>query len=289
MQIDTIPIRGDQAISASAVLFEEFNDIDIYVEDSAKAHEKIFVQLFSRLFMGEFSISKVFSLSGKQPVIDACLEAQGSFSRPSLYIIDGDLNLLRGDPSLNLAGLYRLPVYCMENILIDERAVLEVLNEEDEIQSKLELERKLNFEEWLNSNFELLSDLFTEYCVCHHFCPEVTTISYPVQKLTSSDNGILDEDKVERRIGDLKNKVLEEVKYEDYIAKRLEIENRFKEGPETILKYSSAKDYLFPLLFTRSRSIVKMNMKHVIFKLKLASRCNLLHLEGCKVCVVGHN
>lgn len=287
MQIDEIPERKDKSHYASSVLFEEFNDIDIYVEDSAHGYEKIFVELFSRVFEGRYKISKVFPLSGRDPVICKCRTSQGKFSRPSLYVVDGDLNLLGGGLNLKLDGLYQLPVYCMENILIDKDAIVEILDEEEVVRYRHEIEKDFDFDGWLGLNSTLLAELFTEYFVCHYFCPEQETISYPVNRLVSSDVGVLDPRKVNEKISELRCLVLERVDNSVYYAKRIEVKRKFMEDPLAVLRYSSAKDYLFPLLYTRSKSVVRMNVEKLRFKLRLAKKCELHHLSSCEGYIAG--
>lgn len=282
-----IPERSSAGNSAKSVLFEEFNDIDIYIEDTAHGYVKLFTEIFSRFFDGEYRVSNVFPLGGRDAVINECRSWQGKFSRPSLYVIDGDMYLITERGEEELDGLFVLPMYCIENLLIDESAFLEILNEEEAVKLKEQLASEFDFSSWLEQNGRLLTDLFIEYAICFDICPTVKTVSYPISSLVSSNKGNLDETKVDQRITDLRNQIIENCGEDLYQSKREYYQGRSQEVADFVLRYVSGKDYLMPLLLTRSRSIVKTKVPNLNLKLRLAMKCDLEPLLECKERIAG--
>lgn len=282
-----IPERNLVARSAKSVLFEEFNDIDIFIEDTAHGYVKLFTEIFSRLFDGKYKVSNVFPLGGRDAVVSQCQSNQGGFKRPTLYVIDGDLHLISDDQRIELEGLYELPFYCIENILVDKAAILEIMNEEDAEKLREQIDKEFNFDEWVRVNAPLFSALFVEYAVCFKFCPDIKTVSFPVTDLVSSNKGILDSVKVEDRIQKLRNSILQKIDEQTYLNEKQLCQSRINRLAGSILGYVSGKDYLLPLMITRTRSIVKTKCPNINLKLRLAMKCNLDAILDSKLCVAG--
>lgn len=271
-----VPERNVIGNSAKSVFFEDVNDIDIYIEDTAPGYEKIFLLLFSRVFHGKYKLEKVFPLGGRGAVIDRFESHKDSTStRPSLFIIDGDLYILTGDLQENQKGLYKFPFYCVENILIDADAIHSILDEEDPIRSKNVLINKFNYPEWLESNEDCLFQLFLEYAVTFKINPTEQSVAYSVNKLVSSNNGCIDKSKLDKRIKILREKAIEfvgEVEYEK--AKEIVLNNLETNSCKKI-DCISGKDYLLPLFTTRMKSVVKTRIPNINFKLRLAKVCDI--------------
>lgn len=282
-----IPERSNAGLSAKSVFFEEYNDIDIYIEDTAHGYVKLFTEIFSRLFEGEYKISNVFPLGGRQAVIDECTRWQGIFTRPSLYIVDGDMYLLTGKNHPELDGLYALPMYCIENMLIDENALIEILNEEDAVKLKDQIQSDFDFESWMEHNLPSLKKLYTEYAVCFDLCPDIQTVSYPISSLVSSNRGELDEVKVSNRVSTLKAEVIDRAGATAYYERYEMFSSKINDSVDSISKYISGKDCLIPLMLTRSRLIVNTKISNLNFKLRLAMKCDIEPLAQCKSKVIG--
>jgi hypothetical protein len=272
-----IPERSVQAKSAKSVFFEDINDIDIYIEDTAFGYPKLFSVLFSRLLNEKYKVNKVFPLGGRRAVVDQ--HNEHSSDRPSLYIIDGDLFLLTGDTVNNQNGLYKFPYYCVENILCDQNAILSVMDEEEPVKSLEDLNGLFNYQEWLLNNEVKLFSLFVEYAVSMTLNPQEQTVAFKVSDLVSCNKGELSDAKLAVRIGDLKQAVIEYTSLEDYESTRNNILTNFELSGLNKLDVISGKDYLFPLLKTRAKSLVKTKVSDLNFKLRLAKICSLNNIN----------
>lgn len=273
-----IPKRTTAAKFAKSALYLEKNDVDIYIEDKEEGYEKIYSVLFSRVFEGKYKVGKVFPLGGRSEVENTFRSNKSNILRPSIFVVDGDLNLLIDDESANEPGFYSLPFYCIENLLICENAIIEIIDQEDIHLDKSDLEAKFNFTEWKELNENLLTELFIEYALSHKFNRDEQTVGFSINKLMSSNEGLLDEKKVKARIEDLSTKTREKIGQDVYLTEKQGIITRIEGYTKPKFSYISGKDYLFPLMRVRVRSIIECKMKDIVFKRRLASLCNIEYI-----------
>lgn len=269
-----------RAKAAKSVFFETFNDIDIYVEDSEAGYEKIYRHIFSRVLAGRYKVHRVFPLGERTSVIDECRRQQGNMARPTLYVIDHDLNRLTGETLPQLHGLYVLPCYCIENVLVCENALLEILYEEDPERTRDELKDALHFSDWEAENTDPLVRLFVEYAICRLAAPDIRTVAYKVTKLQSSATGSVDISKVDARLRELEALTKSRVGSVQYnrIRQRVESNLAAASGPRHLSV--SGKDYLLPLLFLRARQIVRLRSSTIVLKLRLSLKCDVAILQS---------
>lgn len=101
----------ERAKAAIRKLFEPLQDVDVYIEDT---NDEVFYRtLLNNVTNGQIKIARVFSLGGKTPVVNKARGHDHS-ARRALFIIDGDLDWVRGDSPQNIRGLHpRLwPILC---------------------------------------------------------------------------------------------------------------------------------------------------------------------------------
>lgn len=267
-----IPERSDISKSAKSVFFEDVNDIDIYIEDTATGYAKLYSIIFSRVFEGNYRVGKVFPIGDRRSVIRQH-ECHCSIGRPSIYIIDGDLFILAGDEVENRPGLFKLPMYCIENLLCDQQAIIDVLDEEEPLATRDKIVDQFDYDGWIANNCELLFQVFIEYSISFKIDPTVPTVSHPVRNLVASGSGDLSGDKVTERMENIRRNSISCVGEDRYIEMRNDMLSRFGEEPKEKLAIVSGKDYLFPLLKMRAKSIVKTQIPDINLKQRIARRC----------------
>src|SRR5690348_11218246 len=118
------PVRATAAIKK---LFEPLQDIDVYVEDSND--EAFYKTLLNRVLQDRVSIARVFGQGGRKAVIEEARKHDHS-KRRALFIIDGDLEWVRGICLPKITALHRHDAYCIENLLLGEEALSKILSEE---------------------------------------------------------------------------------------------------------------------------------------------------------------
>lgn len=277
-----IPERGTAGRFAKSIFYEDINEIDIYIEDTGTGSEKIASKIFSRVLDGVYRLEKVFPLGGRGAVISKFNEEKSSLVRPSLFIIDGDIYHLTGDNIRDEIGLYRLPCYCIENILVDPTALHSIIDEEDAVRTEDELVRAFDYEGWENLNKTKLKDLFVEYAISRVLNPSEPTIAYEVRNLVSGSDGCLDDAKLTSRIADLSSKAIAKVGEENYRVTRETILSEYESSRLEDLDFVSGKDYLLPLLKTRLRSTVKTMMSDLNLKVRLSKSCSVNKISNCR-------
>lgn len=280
-----VPARSETSKSAKSVFFEDVNDIDIFIEDTAIGFEKIYAILFSRVFSDAYSVEKVFPLGGRDSVINRHGKHVNT-GRPAIYIIDGDMFFLTGGGDCSALGLFVLPFYCIDNLLCDPDAFEELMYEEDPTHELVKIKDLFDYSGWVGENSDKLFDLFVEYGISFTLNPAVPTVSYPVNKLVACSRGNLAADRLEERIREVKDATIDAVGQDQYDAERQRIVSSHNLTGAEILKAVSGKDYLFPLLKMRARSTVKTRVPDINLKIRIAKVCDVSDLASSKDYIV---
>lgn len=163
----------ERAKTAIRKLFEPLQPIDVYVEDTND--EAFYKRLLNRVANDKVHVARVFALGGKQAVIEAAANHDHS-QRRALFIIDGDLEWVRGLPPPRIFGLHRHDAYCIENLLLCEKALVQILSEEA-ILTEDDAKRALDLGRWIDSIKRPLLELFSAFATVHEFAPEIPTVS----------------------------------------------------------------------------------------------------------------
>jgi Protein of unknown function (DUF4435) len=114
----TYPKRARRAF---ALLMRPYNDIDIYVEDRTLIG--VYEALVNNCLNGSGRVTRVIPLGPKHEVIAAAENDNDNGSRPRLYIVDGDLDIISSLRHKRINRLHRLRVYSLENLLYENGAV----------------------------------------------------------------------------------------------------------------------------------------------------------------------
>lgn len=268
--------RNLKAKVAKATFFDDYNEIDIFIEDTAKGYKKLFAKILQRVLGQNFKVENVFPLGGRTGVLRACRDDQGARDRARIYIIDGDLYLLAGEnEDTNLNGLFVLPRYCIENHLICKMSLLSIMEEEDPDKSLETLESLFDYDAWLNAVKSNLVDLFVEYGVAKRIAPTVQTVAYGYKGLVSSNTGEVDPIKVTSRIADVRQAIIAIAGQELYDTTKAEISSLVSHDEDSLLSVVSGKDILMPLLMMRCKRLVSLTAPNLSLKLRIANVCNL--------------
>lgn len=276
------PDWSPKAKNAMPIFYKQWNDIDIYIEDMALETKKMFHRILERCYADLYRINKIFPLGDRDSVINACIADISVGGRPKIYIIDGDLDLLLDTNPCGIRCLYVLPVYCIENVIIDEGATIRIIVEEDKHREEDELTNVFNFSEWIRANDHYLTELFIEYALMRKFLPLEKSVGYRISNLLSSDDGCVDPTKVMNRILELSRQMIDIAGSDVYNRERNIIVNRISGlGDRKSLIVASGKDYLLHLLNLRMRSITRIQCTRESLKIRLATYCDisLLSLE----------
>ena len=261
---------------ARAYLLRAYNDIDIFVEDCAC--QNMYVRLINRMLepMGK-RINNVFPLQSRKNVIEQCRADQARGQRPKLYIIDADQDLLLGEPKPRLKHLYRLSVYCAENLLLSEHAIVTIATESASSTSWADMAIALSIRSLLQGSVEILMILFVAYAVVRKCNLTIETVKFPVQRLLvqQHDAQSLSRSLILGRVRSILRTARAQVSRSRYRKLRRPIVSRLIAKPRDRSDYISGKTYLLPLVQLQLRRVAGLQGTSDSLKVRLAKHCEL--------------
>lgn len=262
------PIASAKAI---ARLFRTIQDLDIYVED--QGDEQFYTVLMRTAAPQGVAIKRVIGLGGREAVLNAAINYLDS--RPALFLIDGDLPLVRGDGAPNVARLARLDCYCVENLVINRSAAGAICCDEamcdpDEAAGILE------YEHWRSAMMPLVP-LFVRFAVLNGLDSSRSTVADAFHRVVTADaRGLpaLDMAKVRDLIAAVERDI-------DLIVgqqARLELVERAERHVDALgnpLHAVSGKNFLLPLLHFQLKRISGTKITKSSFRYRLATKCSI--------------
>lgn len=260
------------------------NDIDIYTEDQYR-DKPFYKRIFKRLLDGTgIRVNDVYPLGSSDDVITACI-ADKDTSRKKLYIVDGDIYLLY-NPKVPIKNLFILNAYCMENMVIDEKAVCETLfNFLGEYELE-DIKRIFDFNRFIDDHKDKLMDLFYHMAIQSKYCGYFELRSYahfyrkPEFKPTLVDD----------RIKSIKREILSSKKIteEEFEQELINISKAFPKTIDNCLKIISGKDYLIYMIQCHATNKFNKNLGYTKYawKFNFANFCELSRLSPLKNVII---
>ena len=244
------------------------NDIEIFVEDRSSPNLWLF--LLRHYLPDGIRLNSVNVLGSRDEVIRACRADQENDGRRKLYIIDGDMDVLRGRPRPRLRHLYRLRSYCVENYLLDERAIISAVMVLNPRVDEASVQNRLDYSGWFDRNRALLLYLFVCYGVTYELNREVQTVRFSVHRLFRANDPMvnLSRRKVVGRVLSLFRAVRRRRSKEEtrMVFDRIRA-NAEKLGLERVV---SGKDYIFPSLYGITKGHFGVNLRSDSFRVLVA-------------------
>lgn len=245
------PARANAAVRA---LFQPLQDIDVYVED--QDDEVFYRALLQRLSGSKIRIARVLGLGGRQAVM-AAATTHPQDGRPTLFIVDGDFEWVRGDPAPAAPSLIRLDAYCIENFLVCEEAIALVVSQ-DAVLSPDDAKLTVGLEAWLDEISDPLIQLFAAFATSNRLNPPAATVSMGVGVLCNASRRGKPQELAQAKVERVTTKLLAEAAavagaeatrqlYEEILAR-----TRALSRPIDIV---SGKDFLLPLVNARLQSV----------------------------------
>lgn len=267
-----LPQWPAKSVGALAALFRPLQDLDIYVEDERS--EAFYSELVRRAAPANIRIKRVFPMNGRSNVLTAA--SQHDFTKHNaLFLIDGDFEWVRGESPPTIPGVYRLEMYCVENLLICEHAVTQLLME-CEACSEADAKMALGFVDWCTGASPLI-ELFIVWAVLNKVKPERATTSIGVQKFLAGKPSVrLDDVKVSKEVADA---VAFLSKHLDGLPLYKTTKRRVKALPQP-LDVVSGKDFMLPMLDLHLRGKTKEKCSRKSLKFRLARCISLNRLSG---------
>jgi hypothetical protein len=274
-------------IPTISLFFKSKNDVDVFIEDSND--EEFYKALLQRLTDGK-RIKKIISCKCKTELIKACEADQIDRKRKRIYLTDGDLDLILDTNRKDLKYLHVLHKYCIENFLVEENGILEILHS-NIVLDKSNIKKQLTLNNYLKSISNPLNELFLHYAITHNHKMGLKTVSNSIGSFCKQQKSltVLDIEKVELKIKELRDKIIIEIGEDSYNDTIYELRQKWPSNNQTLLTIVSAKDYILPLLtfrFKKLKGKESFNLKWESLRLGLAKTTKLDALEGLKNSII---
>jgi len=232
-----------------AYLYRPYNDIDVFIEDTTCRNT--YEILLNRILDGKARITRVIELGGRGEVLQACQANQVHDDRRSIYIIDADFDLLLDVPAPEIDRLYRLQAFNLENLLIDEAAIIEVAVECMPNTEKASVASALNFPSFLDRAAKILVPLFYVYAAARVLNEDIETVGRSVESICAQRKRDLSLSK--EKVNELKEEILANLRThygEECVYKTLaDVKESAARRALPLRCMVSGKRYLLNLLF----------------------------------------
>lgn len=279
---------SNSVLKGYAYLYRPYNDIDVFIED--ETCKNMWITLINKVLEGIAKIVTVFPLGGKNTVIDAC-EKDKDYTHPKIYIIDGDFDFIFKKPP-KLERLFRLNVYCIENLLFSENAILEVAFHSVTNIPKIELYKKINFSRLANELREKFKELFINYLIIYRSGCSLKNVGINIVNFIKINRKCIkiSEEKIFTCINE--NNIILNQKYgsNDVSKIRQDVIRILNQKKVEILQIISGKEILLPYVYHFLR--IKFNYRGTINQFKvflseysnfeIESNFNSLFRKKCK-------
>lgn len=278
---ESIPGFSAEYSYAQSIFYEQFNDVDFYVEDEEQEnfYHRILVKLFP-----DIQLEKIFALRGKPNAIRHSIENQGD--RKSVYLLDKDFDDLLGVLH-DQANVFYLDRYCIENYLLEEKAIIEFVVEERPRLNRKYVERELKFNLMWDEVVKQLSKLFALFYIVH--TRNVEALKYTSQKpnlfLKTDGNCCVDEQKVSDYAKQIKRRVKNQGQEIDVVNELKACAETFELDVKSNLRGTNVSgEYILALFAHRICNLFKLN--HVpelnSFAFRLAKDCDFSSLTNLR-------
>ncbi len=162
----SIPHYTPTGLGARDIFFRQFNQVNFYVEDEKQ--ENFYHALLRKLFP-KLRITQIFPLGGKTRVLAHAKDpTNAAHACRSVYILDKDFDDLLGQ-AVSMENVFYLDRYCIENYVLEARAVLEIAIESKPRSERRELAKRIDFARFISRSRTKLGPLFRLFFAVQKF------------------------------------------------------------------------------------------------------------------------
>lgn len=265
MPTDDIPSYSSRGEEALPLLYEDLQDIFIFVEDSSL--KEFYNTLLRNILENEnVSFYSIIPFHDKNHINHY---AQVHSEVNYCFIVDGDFDYLFHSPPLDPRVL-QLSKYCIENYLIDGKEI-EVIAQEQLYSTPIEEVRdRLQWAEFVNSISRHVRPLYKTYAVCYLLSSGIKNVKSGLRPLCVNGNKLSKDHILQEK----KRVALELLKkFDKEEVKNAMIQaNNVIEQLDSPLDVISGKAILLPLLAGRLCSIGCGTLKAHSLQIRLLNR-----------------
>lgn len=153
------PELTDSFLFGQDILYDQFNDINFYVEDTEQEH--LYHQILRKIFPN-IVFDKIFPLNGKTNVINSAKD--NLLNKNKVYIVDLDFDEILSKKNV-IDNLFYLKRYSIENYLCDKYAIWEIIREKNPKLKDNDISNILDFNKMREQWRMLLSELSSVFLI----------------------------------------------------------------------------------------------------------------------------
>ena len=272
--------RSESGKFAKHKFFSQYNDIDIFIEDTAHGSKKIFTEILRRVMKGSVSIDSIFPIGSKPTVIKRCRNDQGARGKKAIYIVDGDYEVAASSPPPKLKRFYLLNRYCIENYLLDEAAIAAVISDSIIDQDVETITSDLDMETWRSRVTPHLNEVANALVIASlKSCECLPTVKIDLNKIQGTEHDKIDGAKSATFAQHYQSEIDNKHGAGTFaaITKSLQAANGGNGIDFNI--HASGKSLILPLIRRRIERRLNYSISDFpLFKARLASRCDISDL-----------
>jgi hypothetical protein len=152
-----LPTRSQRGLAALDIFYDEFNDVNFYVEDEEQ--ENLYFEVFRKLFK-RVRIARIFPLGGKSAVFQHAMSTGNQEIKGfRAYIVDRDFDHFLEKQFVH-PNVFYLDRFCIENYVLEPSAIVEVVIENHPKAKRDDVKAKLSLGEQIPSLYNGLKPLF---------------------------------------------------------------------------------------------------------------------------------
>ena len=156
---DGFPELTDSFLFGQDILYNQFNEINFYVEDTEQEH--LYHQILKKIFP-DVSFDKIFPLNGKTNVTNAA--KYNVSEKNKVYIVDLDFDEILSKKH-TVDNLFYLRRYSIENYLCNKHAIWEIIREKSPKLKDNDISNILDFNNICEQWKMLLSELSSIFLI----------------------------------------------------------------------------------------------------------------------------
>lgn len=264
---------SEEALINRILFLSDSNEINVIVEDTNKEYE--YELIFNRLFSNKLRINNIFAMNGKSGVRKAFEEFGSEYKGiPSLYLVDGDFDLIMNKDIIDHPNYVYLDRYNIESYYVDKAATLKFMSGKMKKRQK-DIVEVIDYDIWENDTYQKLEMLFINYIIAQKVFPDEKNVGISPYKYIDSD-GYIDYNKIESYINSLKSR----------IPNYMDLYNEYNEKFNLYLNRDSSKlicgKYILTTLTQYLRNKTKVTFRYDDFVYYLIGEFNIKKLNFLK-------
>ena len=181
MTVSSFPKRNEDSFFAQLLMHESSGNRNLYlfVEDEKRSY--LYRKIIERRYSKKTSVF-VYCNKSKSKVINNYhyWEKEHSKINNIMFIVDKDFSEWNSESDVNSPHFLQWKFYTIENYLIDKESSEFLLESVSHTLGQHEVEKKLQFNEWLEETYCSLENLFITYAIAHKYslCENTSLTEY---------------------------------------------------------------------------------------------------------------